>query len=106
MKNLAQRPNLLQPTMTGRGLLLSISLDSARLVLYPIREGNMEADKPILEQMTDMMADAAHATKKATKSAVRKVKKVAKKMMPKKSPKKSAVKKKPAKKKRAKKSRR
>ena len=48
----------------------------------------MEGDKPILEQMTDMMADAAHATKTAAKSAVRKVKKVAKKMMPKKSAKK------------------
>jgi len=27
----------------------------------------MEGDKPVLERMTDMMADAAHATKSAAK---------------------------------------
>ena len=53
----------------------------------------MDDEKPVLEQMTDMMAGAAHVTKEAAKKAVRKVKKVAKKVMPKKSAKKKAVKK-------------
>jgi hypothetical protein len=74
----------------------------------------MDDEKPVLEKMTDMMADAAHATKEVAKSAVKKVKKAAKKMMLKKSAKKSKSKsaakkktaKKVAKKKKAKKSKR
>jgi hypothetical protein len=57
----------------------------------------MEDEKPVLEQMTDMVVEAAHVTKEAAKKAVKKVKKVAKKVMPKKSAKKKAVKKIPRK---------
>src|ERR1700681_2502157 len=38
----------------------------------------MEDEKPVLEQMTNMMAEAAHVTKEAAKKAVKKAKKVAK----------------------------
>src|SRR4029077_17132232 len=53
------------------------------------QEGAMEDEKPVLEQMTDMVAEAAHVTKEAAKKAVKKVKKIAKKVMPKKGAKKS-----------------
>jgi hypothetical protein len=34
----------------------------------------MDDQKPLLEQMTDVVVDAAHATKEAAKTAVKKVK--------------------------------
>jgi len=34
----------------------------------------MDNEKPVLEQMTEMMADAAHATKEAAKKAVKRSK--------------------------------
>jgi hypothetical protein len=74
-----------------------------RLPSHPhSRRGAMEDEKPVLEQMTDMVAEAAHVTKEAAKKAVKKVKKVAKKVMPKKSAKKKAVKKTTKKKKKSK----
>ena len=39
----------------------------------------MEDEKPVLEQMTDMMAEAAHVTKEAAKKAVKKTTKKKKK---------------------------
>jgi hypothetical protein len=78
------------------GIPESVTLTSS------FQEGAMEDEKPVLEQMTDMVAEAAHVTKEAAKKAVKKVKKVAKKVMPKKSAKKKAVKKTTKKKKKSK----
>ena len=78
------------------------SLPKSVTLTFSFLEGAMEDEKPVLEQMTDMMAGAAQVTKEAAKKAVKKVKKVAKKVMPKKSAKKKAVKKTTKKKKKSK----